>query len=381
MSLLRIIICFLLISLSTEALAAGEPAAIDRLIEEAIGKGLIAGGVVLVGNRGGTLFQRAYGRVSALPDARPMTVDTVFDVASLTKVIATTPSVLKLAADGRVSLTDPVQKWFPEFAGHGKDQVLVYHLLTHTSGLDDFSLASVNPLGSAIEGSALQKLKGEVGSRFRYADINFILLAEVVKRATGAGLDLFSYASFYHPLAMNDTGFNPAKKERCASTVVDDRIYTGEPQDLLCRQLGGVAGHAGLFSTAQDLARFCRMMLSGGELDGRRVLDQRAVQQMTAPYFSRHGQVVRGLGWDIASPYSSPRGNRFSDGSFGHTGYSGSSIWIDPESDAFVILLTARLDYHRTKEFSKLRSDLSTIACTLFGVPPVLQEMADFNDP
>lgn len=380
MTLLRTIICILLLSLSSQAQAAGQPAAIDRLMEGAIGENLIAGGVVLVGNRSGILFLQPYGRVSAAVDARPMTVDTVFDIASLTKVVATTPSVLKLAAEGRLSLTDPLQKWFPEFAGRGKENVLVYNLLTHTSGLDDFSLTWGNALPSAIQGAALQQLKGEVGSRFRYADINFILLAELVRRVTGAGLDLYSYASFFHPLAMNDTAFNPLKKERCAATIMEEKVFTGEPQDPLCRQLGGVAGHAGLFSTALDLARFCRMMLSGGELEGRRVLEARAVQQMTAPYFSRGGRVVRGLGWDIASPYSSPRGEGFSGASFGHTGYSGSSIWIDPEAEVFVVLLTSRTDYRRVNEFNKLRRDLSTIACTLFGVPAVLREMADLND-
>jgi CubicO group peptidase (beta-lactamase class C family) len=154
----------------------------------------------------------------------------------------------------------------------------------------------------------------------------------------------------------------------------------GEVQDPLCRQLGGVAGHAGLFSTARDLGRLCRMMLGGGTLDGSRVLATRTVDQMTAPYFSRGGGVVRGLGWDISSPFSSPRGNGFSRISFGHTGYSGTSIWIDPASDTFVILLTARLDYKNTHEFNKLRGDLSTVASQLFGIPPELGEMARFND-
>jgi CubicO group peptidase (beta-lactamase class C family) len=309
-----------------------------------------------------------------------MTVDTIFDLASLTKVIATTPAVLKLAEERRLSLLDPVVKWFPEFAGHGKDAILVLNLLTHTSGLDDIPLSRDNPLQSAIEGAAAQRLKGEIGSRFKYADLNFILLAELTRRATGSGLDLYTQASFYRPLGMSDTSFNPHDKMRCSATLCDDRILQGEVQDQLSRQLGGVAGHAGLFSTAEDLARFCRMMLSGGSLNGKRVLAQRAVDQMTAPYFSRGGDVVRGLGWDISSPYSSPRGLGFSKVSFGHTGYSGSSIWIDPVSDTFVILLTARLDYRKVHEFSKLRGELSTLASLLFAVSPELREMALFND-
>jgi CubicO group peptidase (beta-lactamase class C family) len=375
----RSFLCLFLLALALPCFGA-DAARIDALLADAISRNLIAGGVVLVGSRDKILFERAYGKVSALPEARPMTVDTLFDLASLTKVVATTPSVLKLAEEGRLSLLDPLTKWFPEFVGRGKDQILVLNLLTHTSGLDDIPLSSANPLASAVEGAAAQKLKGEVGSRFKYADLNFILLAELTRRATGAGLDLYTQASFYRPLGMNDTTFNPRDKERCSGTLYEERVLSGEPQDYLCRQLGGVAGHAGLFSSARDLARFCRMMLAGGTLDGKKVLAQRTVDQMTAPYFSRGGEVVRGLGWDISSPYSSPRGAGFSRASFGHTGYSGSSLWIDPLADTFVILLTARLDYKKVHEFSRFRGDLSTLAAQLFGVPPELRDMARFND-
>ncbi|WP_026839906.1 serine hydrolase domain-containing protein [Citrifermentans bremense] len=380
MPFFRKIICSLLLVLCATSGYAADLARIDALIGDAIGRNLIAGGVVLVGSRDRILFEKAYGRTSPLPDAPLMAVDTIFDIASLTKVAATTPSVLKLAEEGRISLIDPVVKWFPEMAGHGKDSILVLHLLTHTSGLDDVQLYGDSPIRSAIEGAATQKLKGEVGSRFRYADLNFILLAELVRRATGAPLDVYTQASFYRPLGMTDTCFNPKREGRFCATLTEGRILMGEVQDPLCRQLGGVAGHAGLFSTARDLGRLCRMMLGGGTLDGRRVLAARTVDQMTAPYFSRGGGVVRGLGWDISSPFSSPRGNGFSRISFGHTGYSGTSIWIDPASDTFVILLTARLDYKNTHEFSKLRGDLSTVASQLFGIPPELGEMARFND-
>ncbi|GFO58067.1 metal-dependent hydrolase [Geomonas silvestris] len=371
----RSLLFFLAISLASSCFAA-DTARIDALVADAMARNLVAGAVVLIGSHDRVLFERAYGRVGAAPEARAMTVDTVFDVASLTKVVATTPAVLKLAEEGRISLLDPLTKWFPEFVGHGKDEIRVLNLLTHTSGLDDIPLVSGSALKSAIEGAAAQKLKGEVGSRFKYADLNFILLAELTRRATGAGLDLYSHASFYQPLGMVNTGFNPKNRERCSSTVCEDRVLTGEVQDYLARQLGGVAGHAGLFSTAHDLARFCRMMLGGGSLEGRRVLAQRTVDQMTAPYFSRGGEVVRGLGWDIASPYSSPRGEKFSRVSFGHTGYSGSSIWIDPVSDTFVVLLSARLDYKKVHDFSRLRGELSTLAAELFGLPAELREMA-----
>ena len=379
MAILESFLLIAVLALASPSFGA-DPARIDALVNNAVARNLIAGGVVLIGSRDKVLFQRAYGRVSALPDARPMAVDTIFDIASLTKVIATTPAILKLAEEGRLSLLDPVVKWFPEFAGRGKDAILVLNLLTHTSGLDDISLSHENAIASAIQGAASQKLKGEIGSRFKYADLNFILLAELVRRATGAGLDLYALASFYRPLGMSDTSFNPRNKERCSATICEDHLLQGVVQDELSQKLGGVAGHAGLFSTADDLARFCRMMLSGGVLDGKRVLAQRTVDQMTAPYFSRGGEVVRGLGWDISSPYSSPRGLGFSKISFGHTGYSGTSVWIDPTSDSFVILLTSRLDYKNVREFSKLRGELSTLASLLFTVPADLREMAQFND-
>ncbi|MBJ6725136.1 serine hydrolase domain-containing protein [Geomesophilobacter sediminis] len=372
MTTLKILICLIVLSFAPQAFAAAQafpsaPSTIDLVVKEAIGRSLIAGGIVLVGNRDGILFERAYGKVSTLPDAPFTDSETIFDLASLTKVFATAPSVLKLAEEGRLSLLDPIIKWYPELAGHGKDQIKILNLLTHTSGLDDFSLSAGDALGSAIRGVADQKLKGEVGNRFRYADINFILLAEIVRRATGAPLDVYAQASFYRPLAMTDTGFRPARRLRCAVTFSEEGPRIGEPQDSQCRQLGGVAGHAGLFSTARDLSRFCRMILSGGVLDGKRVLQERTVAQMSVPYYSRRGQVARGLGWDIDSPYSAPRGTGFSRISFGHTGYSGSSVWIDPAADTFVILLTTRLDYAHVREFNRLRSEISTVASAVYG--------------
>lgn len=343
---------------------------IDFLIGSAISRGLIAGGVVLVGNRKGVLFERAYGSSSAEPSAPLMGIDTIFDIASLTKVVATAPAILKLAEEKKLSLIDPVFRWFPEFTGKGKDNLLVLNLLTHTSGLDDFPFAPNNPLHSAVEGAASQKLKGEIGSRFKYADINFILLGEMVRRVTGTGLDRYAEAYFFTPLGMNDTTFNPGldKALRCSATVSsENNTLLGLVQDPVARQLGGVAGHAGVFSSGRDLARFCRMILNEGEFEGKRILSARAVQQMTAPYFSRGGNVIRGLGWDISSPFSSPKGNGFSEVSFGHTGYSGSSIWLDPSADIFVVLLTARLNYKKIKEFNQLRSDLSSISAEIFS--------------
>jgi CubicO group peptidase (beta-lactamase class C family) len=231
---------------------------------------------------------------------------------------------------------------------------------------------------SAINGAAAQKTKGVVGSRFRYADINFILLGEIVRRVSGLPLDQYASQQIYKPLNMNDTLFNPdqGRISRCSATVVGEgSLLTGHVQDYLSRQLGGVAGHAGLFSTAGDLGRFCMMIMNQGELSGTKLISSRAVDQMTAPYFARGGGVVRGLGWDIASPYSSPKGAGFSEVSFGHTGYSGSSLWLDPHADIFVVLLTSRLDYRHTRNISRLRSDLSTIVAAQLAPQRALAEL------
>lgn len=346
---------------------------IDHLMESAIQSGLIAGSVVLIGDRGGVLLERAYGKMSCAPDARQMDVDAVFDIASLTKVVATTTSVMKLAEEGKISLVDPVKKWFPEFRKQRKDDLLIMNLLTHTSGLHDFPMPVSNPLQGAVEVAASQQMQFEPGKHFRYADINFILLGELVKRVTGETLDRYAAENLFNPLEMVDTGFNPPAERvpRCAATLNEDKSpLVGLAQDYNARLLGGVAGHAGVFSTAFDLSRFCRMILNDGELDGRRILSERAVAQMTAPYFSGGGKVVRGLGWDRESPYSAPRGNGFSEVSFGHTGYSGTSIWIDPENDIFVLLLTARLNFKNVSEFNQLRSDLSSFVAARY-IPAV----------
>jgi CubicO group peptidase (beta-lactamase class C family) len=356
---------------------------IDLLLENAISRGLVAGGVVLVGNRKGVLFERAYGRTCAGPNATLTSIDTIFDIASLTKVVATAPAILKLAEEGKLSLVDPVTRWFPEFSGKGKEELLVMNLLTHTSGFDDFPLSPRNPLQSAVEKAAHQKLHGEIGSRFRYADINFILLGEMVRRITGVPLDIYAASHFFTPLGMNDTSFNPdtGKAMRCSTTIgPDNSLLTGHVQDPMARQLGGVAGHSGVFTTARDLARFCSMILGEGELEGTRILSGRAVRQMTAPYFSRGGNVIRGLGWDIASPFSAPKGNGLSEVSFGHTGYSGSSIWIDPTADIFVVLLTSRLNYKNIREFSQLRGELSSLSVEIFPLSAGRREIENSGD-
>lgn len=377
MSCLRYLMLALLVFLAEPAGCGEEPLeellridSIDCVMDAAVASGLISGGTVLIGSGSSDLFARAYGTVSAVPDSAPVMPDTVFDLASLTKVIATTPSIMKLVDEGQLNLLDPVTKWFPEFAAKGWDGLLVLHLVTHTSGLGDFSVSSCGSMQGVVVAAASRAPAWPPGSRFKYADINFILLGELVSRVSGVGLSRYARENILLPLGMADTAFNPAPElgRRCAATLdASNSLLFGTVQDPGARFLGGVAGHAGLFGTAADLSRFCRMLLGGGELAGKRILSEGAFRQMTTPYSIQAGKVIRAVGWDMRSPFSAPRGNGFSGASFGHTGYSGCSIWIDPEADLFVVLLTSRRDYRRNGDFRRLRSDISTLAAVMFS--------------
>lgn len=338
---------------------------IDGLLDQAVSKNLIAGGVVVVGNHDGILYTSAKGRLNDRPLAPLLSEQTIFDIASLTKVIATTPAVMKLLEEGRITLQDPLSRWFPEFVGSGREDITILNLLTHTSGLDDVELNASDAMKSAIRKIAEQKCLHRPGSRFHYADINFILLGELVLRVSGTPLDRFCRDQIYVPLAARETMFLPPTE--LANTIAPTSGNNcGIVQDPNARRLFGVAGHAGLFSSAADLARFARLILGHGAIDGTRILSEQVVNRMTTPYYCSEGTVIRGLGWDMSSPFSSPKGSLFSKGSFGHTGYSGSSIWIDPRQDLFVILLTTRLNYRDTRIFNKLRRDISTAAAANF---------------
>ena len=345
----------------------------DKAIENAIVDQDCPGGVLWV-EHGLASYHRAYGLRQLVPKTESMTEDTIFDIASLTKVIATTPAVMLLVERGQVKLDAAVQTYIPEFTGGGKETITVQQLLTHTSGLP----SGIDPR-SAWHGweAAIQIICGErllspPGTAFRYSDLNFILLGELVQRRTGKPLQDFVADEIYHPLKMNDTGYLPSdsKRNRIAPTeIVDGRLLRGVVHDPTARRMGGVAGNAGLFTTAADLARFARMMLNQGELDGVRIFKPETVQLMTTVQTPASLDVRRGLGWDIDSEYSGPRGDLFSDESYGHTGWTGTSLWIDPVTQTFVIFLSNRNHPDGKGNVLALRHQLGTLAAEAASVP------------
>ena len=351
---------------------------IDEVVESAIRDGDLPGAVVLVWHRGETVYRKAFGQRSVTPVSEAMTSDTIFDLASLTKVVATAPAVMMLVEGGRVRLRDPVARYIPGFDRHGKDRITVEHLLTHTSGLrPDF------PLEREFQGSATavtlaidERPVDPPGTRVVYSDINFIVLAEIVARVSGEPFDQFVERRLLRPLGMNETGFLPTRDKglRIAPTescrplgwpcgdVAGASMLRGTVHDPTARRMGGVAGHAGLFGTADDLARFGAMLLAGGALDDVRVLAPLTVARMTRPATPPGMADQRGLGWDIGSRYSSNRGDLFSAGSYGHTGFTGTSIWIDPATQTVVVFLSNRVHPNGSGDVVALRGRVATLA-------------------
>ena len=327
------------------------------------------GAVVVVGQGDKTLYEKAFGFRATVPDQEPMTLDTIFDLASLTKVVATTTAVMTLIEDGRLRLNDPVATHVPGFERYGKGSITIRHLLTHVSGLrPDVDLHEWQGYDAAIELAKDEVPTAAPGEAFVYSDINFFLLGDIVTRLTGQSLDAYLKRVVFEPLGMKETGFGPSKllvrriapTERCAFMDAwpckrpDVVPLRGIVHDPTARRMGGIAGHAGLFSTARDLQRFARMLINGGELDGVRVLSAASVRAMTSPATPPGMTDVRGLGWDIDSRFSSNRGDLFPIGSFGHTGFTGTSLWIDPASGSYVIFLSSRLHPDGTGDVTPL---------------------------
>jgi uncharacterized protein YbbC (DUF1343 family)/CubicO group peptidase (beta-lactamase class C family) len=341
-----------------------------ELIGESVESGQVPG-VVLHVEHGGEVFRHVAGWRSVVPAVEPMTVDTVFDVASLTKVVATAPSIMRLAEQGKLSLDAPVGRYVPAFAGDGREAVTVRHLLLHVSGLPPgIRYDAAAPWAGYEEGIARacrEPMQSTPGTAFVYSDINFILLGEVVRQASGQWISDYAREQIFEPLGMRDTGFVPPAvlRSRIAPTEygADGVPLRGVVHDPTCRRMGGRCGHAGLFSTARDLARFCRMVLNGGVLDGRRVLAEATVAEMTRVQTPSALPDRRGLGWDVATRFSKHRGEYFPEGwSFGHTGWTGPSLWIDPVSRSFVVFAANRNHPTEAGAVGALRVRLGTLA-------------------
>lgn len=345
---------------------------IDSVVQQEIAAGHIPGAVVLVGHDGRIVYRKAFGNRWVEPRPQPMTVDTVFDIASLTKVMATTTAIMQLAQDGCLGLDDAAARYWPEFARNGKGRITIRQLLTHTSGLR----AEVNPRGrwSTYQGAlaviAADRPVNPPGTKFRYSDVNFIVLGEVVRRVSGQPLDVYCARKIFGPLKMGDTSFRPrlAQQARVAPCDVQNGSRRcGQVQDPTAYRMGGVAGHAGVFSTADDLAVFAQMLLDGGLSRGQRLLSPAAVAAMSKPQRLPGSSILRGLGWDLRSPYSKDFNASFPPGSFGHTGYTGTSIWMDPRSKTFLIILTNRLHPNGKGQVKTLRA--KTAAAVAAAVP------------
>ena len=352
-------------------------APIAPLVEAAIVRHDLPGAVILVGRGDAVVYHHAFGRRAVRPVAEPMTEDTIFDLASLTKVVATTTGVMKLVEEGRIRLNDPVAQFVPDFGRYGKSGITIRHLLTHTSGLrPDLELeVEFHGADEAIHRAIDEVPEAPPGERFVYSDINFFLLGDIVRRVSGERLDRYAKTQIFDPLGMKETSFLPpeswrpriAPTEACPTLAwpcggADVPFLRGIVHDPTSRRMDGVAGHAGLFSTAADLSRFCRMLLGGGRLGAARVLSAATVARMTAPSTPAEMRAVRGLGWDIDSPYSSNRGELFPIGSYGHTGFTGTSLWLDPGSKSYVIFLSNRVHPDGMGDVTALRARVATIA-------------------
>lgn len=357
-----------------------DPAGLAR-IDSAIGAVLARRGMpgaVFHVEHQGAVYARAYGKRDYATGAGAASTATVYDVASLTKVIATAPSVLLLAEQGKLDLEAPLIRYFPRCANGGKDGITIRHLLTHTSGLPAGLPATPAWHGeeAAHALACNQVVTNAPGTLFRYSDVNYVLLGLLVRQLSGVPLDAFAQQHIFTPLKMRDTGFLPLLRMdagRIAPTQQGDgaeRVQLqGVVHDPTARRMDGVAGSAGVFSTAGDIARYARMVLNGGELDGVRVLSQASVRLLTTTQTRPPVTVQRAMGMDIDSPFARPRGTVYPVGSFGHTGYTGCFLWIDPGSASFAVFLSNRVFPDDKSNILALYSELGTLAAqSLRGV-------------
>lgn len=355
---------------------------VDRVVRRGITAGAYPGASVVVGRKGRAVWQKGYGRLGWTSTSRAVVPDeSIYDLASLTKVIATTTAAMILYDEGKLDLKAPVQRYLPEFTGPMKDEVTIEHLLTHRSGLPpgkQLWRTARTPAEAKAQVIA-STLQQRPGALFVYSDLGPDILGWVIERISGQSLDAFTESRIFTPLGMNDTGWRPsaALRARIAPTeITPPRGYPvlGEVADESAFALGGVAGHAGLFGTATDLSVFAQMMLDGGEYDGTRI-----VKEETVRLFTREIASHRALGWEVAAGERGA-GEYLSDRAYGHVGYTGTSLWIDPEREMFVILLTNRVHAARARRpgiiIADVRHDLADAAALAVTDEPLLRQVA-----
>ena len=352
---------------------------IETAAKGAIARGEVKGAVVVVVHGGRVVFQKAYGLRSAEPEERTMKLSAVFDLASLTKAVVTGPSVMLLAQQGKLAIADRVSKYLPSFAKNGKERVTIEQLLLHTSGLvadnsiGDYKAGRASAL-AAIDALPLVTAPGE---RYAYSDVGYIVLGEIVEKVSGKSLDAFARESLFEPLGMMDTGFRPSAllAARAAPTEPrDGNMLAGEVHDPRAHLLGGVAGHAGLFSTGPDLARFVRMLLAHGKRGEKEILAAKTVARMTEPH-DLPGDARRTLGWDVRPGFLGGNG-------YGHTGFTGTSLWIDPRTDTGLVLLASRLHPDGKGSVSRLRREVAAaVARGRVGPMPTAAPVAPAAKP
>jgi CubicO group peptidase (beta-lactamase class C family) len=350
---------------------------LDHVMNAALVRRDFPGAVILVGRKDKVVFREAYGDSQWVPERKDMTADMLFDLASLTKPIATATSIMILVERGDLSLNEKVKDYVPGFVayvdekGQRGEDARLWHLLTHTSGLPPYTdaAAAAEKLGRPASTKALVSYIAGLpktdppGAAFHYSCLGYITLAHIIKLVSGESVAEFAAKNIFRPLGMKHTLFVPPPRlrERCVPTqVFDGQPLRGTVHDPLAALQGGVSGNAGLFSTADDLALFCRMILNGGTLGETRILGPLAVERMTHlyPAASAFG---RGLGWDLSSPYSTNRGDLFGPASFGHTGYTGTSVWIDPETGTYVVFLTNRVHPEDKGDIVAVRSRVANV--------------------
>jgi CubicO group peptidase (beta-lactamase class C family) len=354
-------------------------------VDAAIAKGIedrkTPGAVLVVGNRSAVLYEKAYGHLTYDDGATATTLDTIWDLASLSKPVGCATSVMILADRGKISIKQPVAKYIPEFGNNGKEKITVEMLLLHRGGL-----IPDNPIKDYEDGveTAWQNImnlkpRWEPGTHFAYTDVGFLVLGKLVERVSRQPLDQFARENVFEPLGMKATTYNPPKQwaDRTAPTEKrGGKWIAAEVHDPRAFALGGVAGHAGVFSTGRDVARYCRMILNYGELEGKRVLSEKTVRQMITRQdledTDKEGKKIRpgrGLGFDFTSSYASVRGDRFEEGkTFGHTGYTGTMFWMDAENGCFFILLTNRVHPDDQSNIGPLRRKVATsVAQAILG--------------